>query len=217
MNILLGITGSVAATLTPKLCRALKEIGNVKVVCTESSRRFFSWYDVEVIIDPMGHVGDLCIYTDNITKSTKYDKSEDIHHITLGNWADVFVVAPLTCNTLAKLANGICDNLLTSTFMAWDFSKYVIIAPAMNTRMWVNPITQKNLLTLEDLYTYNVESCMEITLRMIKPVGPIYKELACGDVGVGGMADIKNIIDTVNYTVKMRKLHEEQEQNKAAK
>jgi phosphopantothenoylcysteine synthetase/decarboxylase len=194
MNILLGVTASVAATLTPKLCRELMKVGNVKVVATEKSRYFFDYFEVENIlhgspVDTESYSSDAKIYFDQQEwESNRYHKNQDIPHITLGNWADIFVIAPLTANTLAKMSTGIADNLLTSTYLAWDRMKPIIIAPAMNTRMWNHPATQTNLILLKTIH------------EAIDIIDPVVKLLACGEEGVGAMAEIKTIISTVLET-----------------
>ena len=104
-------------------------------------------------------------------------------HVELRKWADVCVIAPCTANTLAKLANGISDNLLTSICRAWDFKKPIIVAPSMNTFMYLHPITVQHIGVLQS-WGYTI-------------VPPIEKELACGDVGVGAMAEIDSIVKAV--------------------
>lgn len=111
-------------------------------------------------------------------------------HIDLRRWADVMVIAPLSANTLAKLAGGLCDNLLTCVVRAWDFQKPLLVrwwwccahwhavaqvAPAMNTLMWDNPFTARHLATLTELG--------------VQVIPPISKRLACGDVGSGAMQE----------------------------
>ena len=107
-----------------------------------------------------------------------------ILHIDMRKWADVLLLAPLSANTLAKAANGLSDNLVTSVIRAWDWkNKKVFFAPAMNTYMWDNIITQTHLGTL--------------TSWGAVLIPPISKTLACGDTGVGAMADIKDIVKAV--------------------
>lgn len=173
MNILLGVTGSVAAVLTLKLFDALKANHEVKIVITDTVRNFASLdYYKEV-------------YSDR-SEWEQFNKIGDpILHIELRKWADLFLIAPCTMNTLAKITNGLCDNLLTNTARAWDYSKPFFIAPAANTYMWDSPITSKQLITAQDLG--------------IKIIQPINKTLACGDTGVGAMADIKTIIDRLEF------------------
>ncbi len=174
MNILLGLTGSVATTISAKLIDELKKFGDVKVVCTDSSVNFKTSLNMKNPLTPW--------FTDDYEWKTYYNK-DTVFHIDIRKWADVFVIAPLSANTLGKISNGICDNLLTCVAQAWDFSKPIVIAPAMNTHMFTNPTTQKNLKTLTDM-GYVV-------------VPPIRKVLACGDDGIGAMAHINDIVKTV--------------------
>jgi phosphopantothenoylcysteine decarboxylase len=168
MNILLGVTGSVAAVLTPKLIDSLKELGDVKVIFTDTTYNFIHSHEVH-------HQ----IYNDR-SEWSEFDKVGDpILHIELRKWADVMVIAPCTMNTLAKISNGLCDNLLTNVVRAWDWGKPMIIAPACNTYMWDNPITHRQIETMKDMGT--------------KIVPPVNKTLACGDTGIGAMAPIKSI------------------------
>jgi len=93
------------------------------------------------------------------------------------------IIAPLDANTLAKIANGLCDNLLTCTIRAWDVKKPLLFCPAMNTFMWEHPITSEHISRLVSMgYTQ---------------VPPIRKTLACGDTGVGAMAEVATIVTVV--------------------
>jgi phosphopantothenoylcysteine decarboxylase len=95
----------------------------------------------------------------------------------------VFVVAPLSADTLAKLAAGLCDNLLTSVARAWDWAKPFVVAPAMNTAMWEHPVTARQLA--------------ELVRWGVRVVPPVSKALACGDVGNGALAPIDSIVAAV--------------------
>ena len=139
MKILLGITGSVAATLTPQLVTALRATGhNVQVVATKSSLYFF---------DPTA-LGVRVWRDADEWPGKRYVRDQEIPHIELRKWADVLVIAPLSANTLARIAHGQCDNLLTSVTRAWDRTKPIILAPAMNTMMWEHPATSEHLAVL---------------------------------------------------------------------
>jgi phosphopantothenoylcysteine decarboxylase len=135
-------------------------------------------------------------------------------HIALRDWADTLVVAPLDANTHAKFAIGLCDNLLTCLFRAWDFAKPVILAPAMNTRMWESPVTARHLRQLlEDrgdggfAGELRLDEAAEVFAKHapgIVLVPPQCKKLACGDIGMGGMAEVTAIAEAVrrwNYSV----------------
>jgi len=102
----------------------------------------------------------------------------------LAKWCDVCLIAPLTANTLAKIANGLCDNLLSSTIRALGDTK-LVLAPAMNTRMWDNKLTQHHFDLASKYYNVTV-------------VDPVEKVLADGDEGIGGLADDETIIEVIN-------------------
>ncbi len=113
----------------------------------------------------------LCEETEN------WEKNQDYNHIDMGKWADVFVLAPCTANTINKLSNGIADNLLTQTALAYPRVK--LLAPAANTNMLKNPITQASLKMLK--------------LCNFEIISSVVKELACKDVGDGAMAEPQEI------------------------
>lgn len=108
---------------------------------------------------------------------------DPVLHIELRRWADIFVIAPLDANTLAKIANGICDNLLTCIARCWDMNRPFVVYPAMNTLMWEHPVTAKHIDAISS-FGIQVES-------------PQSKLLACGDTGMGGMATVNHIVNTV--------------------
>ena len=108
---------------------------------------------------------------------------DPVLHIELRRWADALVLAPLSANSLAKCAHGLADNLVTCVFRAWDFSSPVLVAPAMNTFMWESPFTEKQLGVLRELGA--------------RVVPTVVKELACGDVGDGAMAEYTTIASAV--------------------
>lgn len=199
MNILIGFTGSVATVLCEKIISEFQKLGEVRVIITESARHFItsdmysSSYPVKIYRDkdewewkiepPPVQMGRFSVPTIRL----KYEKGDEVLHIELRKWADVFVIAPCSANTLAKLANGICDNLLTSVARCWDFNKHFIIAPSMNTFMLEHPSTKIHTDTL--------------TKWGVKVVDPQSKKLACGDVGSGAMAEISTIIDVIKSEV----------------
>ncbi|MDO8669490.1 MAG: flavoprotein [Candidatus Buchananbacteria bacterium] len=187
MKVLLGVTGSVAAKLTPKLFRRLLEDGHeVQIIATKSSLYFWdmrslSWANeyFKVWRDEDEWLGD------------RYVADSSVLHIELAKWADVFLIAPLSKNTLFKIAYGAADNLLTCTAAAWwplagENTKPLIIAPAMNTRMWLHPTTDEQIKRLINLY-----------LGHLKIINPVESLLACGDSGLGALADIEDIVQVV--------------------
>jgi len=187
MNILLGVTGSVAATLTKKMVTALQSLGTVEVVSTRWGNYFTDYPGVKMWHDEdEWHIRDGC---GNITRNKVWEKKNDpVRHIDLRKWAGALVIAPLSANTMAKMANGICDNLLTSIYRAWDRTRPVIVAPGMNTLMWEHPITLQHVLTLKD---WDVQF-----------VGPVSKMLACNDEGMGAMAQIDDIAKALKDTLR---------------
>ena len=205
MKILLGVTGSVAATRTPRLTQALLASGyDVRVVATERSLYFF-----EPTECPCPVVRD----TDEWAND-RYQRGDAVPHIELRNWAELLVIAPIDANTLAKLAVGLCDNALTCVWRAWDMAKPIMLAPAMNTTMWEHPFTAKHLrvigadfgaghvpghLALPDL----IRQINDRSKRM-QIIAPIVKELACGDVGIGAMAEVDDIVQQITeFTAKL--------------
>jgi len=181
MNLLVGVTGSVAAKLTPKLVSTIGtdlELGAVvKIIATEKSLYF--WKPIEVMEET---------FQDH-NEWKDYLPGSPVLHIELRNWADVLLIAPLSANTLAKIANGYADNLLTSVVRAWDRTKPVIFAPAMNTQMWEHPVTEDHITKVAEWYRSTW-------------VQPIKKKLACGDDGLGAMADISDIISAIRHAPK---------------
>jgi len=209
MKVLLGVTGSIAAKLTPKMVKAFQNDGNeVNVILTESAKHFVDW--------------DLCdcpIWRDQDEFPIKYDRVNDdgsmmIPHIYLKDWADVLVVAPLTANTLAKIAHGMSDNLLTSTIRAWKADNPIVVAPAMNTDMWNHPATYRNIEEISHMYHYYRYGEYSDLYRFVQPfntykrlfvlVEPISKKLACGTTGVGAMANIDDIVKATKKVCSFR-------------
>jgi len=150
-NILLGVTGSVAAVKTPELVTALRADGQaVRVVATDSALYFFD----PVALDPTRVLRNPEVVVLDEDEwpgrgdGRRYSRGDAVMHIELRRWADLFVIAPLDANTLAKLANGLCDNCLTCVWRAWDLAKPVVLAPAMNTLMWEHPFTRRHLKSI---------------------------------------------------------------------
>ncbi|KAI9364140.1 flavoprotein [Pilaira anomala] len=166
-NILIAGTGSVAAVKIPLLVSLFKKVPNVnvKVILTESA--YFFVKDATI---------DCPVFREKDEWSEWKKVSDPILHIELRNWADIVVIAPLDANTLGKIANGLCDNLLTCVLRAWDTQKPVVVCPAMNTSMWNHPFTAKHLTILQDILGFKI-------------IDPISKKLACGDTGLGAMAE----------------------------
>lgn len=189
-RILLGITGSVASILYAKLIEQLGTLGVVDVILTEKSKHFVSeGYILDILRKSGGKLySDTNEWQWNINDldyTDKWRKNDPVLHIELRNKSSALVIAPCSANTLAKISNGLCDNLLTTVARAWDFNRPFVIAPAMNTHMWGHPITSKQLNDFQSI-NYN---------NMVVP--PQSKVLACGTEGIGAMADITDIVVAV--------------------
>ncbi|NLE02119.1 MAG: bifunctional phosphopantothenoylcysteine decarboxylase/phosphopantothenate--cysteine ligase CoaBC, partial [Fibrobacter sp.] len=169
-RILVGITGGIAAYKIPHLVRLFKkQNAEVKVVLTPEAR---------------GLVGEGALLTVSGNPVYRDDASfYDMDHIRLSEWADLFLICPATANSIAKIAHGIGDNLLTTLALSIPESK-IMIAPAMNTVMWENKATQENIATVK---SHGI---------MVLPVGS--GELACGTSGAGRMIEPEEIVQTAN-------------------
>lgn len=170
-TVLLGVTGCVAAYKACEVVRGLQKAGlRVKVVMTKNATEF---------INP----GQFRALTREPVAVGTFDDApgDPIHHISLSKEADVFLIAPCTANVLGKIANGIADDLLTTTAMATTAP--LILAPAMNVNMYENDATQQNMAILAE--------------RGVRIVDAGSGYLACGDVGKGRLADPADIVDAV--------------------
>ena len=121
---------------------------------------------------------------------------DPVLHIDLRDWADVLVLAPLSAHTLAKLANGLCDDTLSCVVRAWDLghgsrpAKPILLAPAMNTAMWVHPLTGRQM-----------KEFRELSPKAIRVVEPQEKMLACGEIGNGALASVNVIVEATRSAV----------------
>lgn len=172
-KILLGITGGIAAYKAADLASKLTGNGAVvRTIMTENACKLIAPATLQAVTAQP-------VYT------TLWSGPDDftINHIQLVDWADCVVIAPATADIIGKMANGICDDLLSTTLCTcWD--KKVLLAPAMNSKMWANPIVQKNMAILTDQLKY-------------KTVGPEAGRLACGTTGIGRMAEVTAIIEAI--------------------
>jgi phosphopantothenoylcysteine decarboxylase len=213
-NVLLGATGSVAAVRVPALFDALTAAGHaVKVVATSAATYFFDPAVIGRHLTPSatGRNHDLVVMDEDEwpgrEAGERYGRSDPVLHIELRKWADLFLIAPLDANTLAKLAVGLCDNCLTCAWRAWDPAKPVVLAPAMNTLMWQHSFTRRHLRAIAaDLGAAHIPGHLDDEhliaqindrCKTLHIVSPVVKSLACGDVGMGGLADVAAIVAAV--------------------
>jgi phosphopantothenoylcysteine decarboxylase len=214
-NVLLGVTGSVAAILTPTLYEQLRRQGyQVKVVATQAALYFF---DPAAIGGQAGKRNPEVLILDEDewpgrTAGQRWQRDDPVLHIELRRWADLLLIAPLDANTLAKLAWGLADNCLTCVYRAWDLSRPVVLAPAMNTLMWEHRLTVQHLLTIaatvglprlavEETDPDRAIDWINLTGAKLRIVPPVTKRLACGDVGVGALASPDEILATVRSLI----------------
>lgn len=171
-NILLCVTGSIAAYKAAELAgRFVKDGYNVEVIMTDSALEFITPLTFRSL-------------TKNRVYTSMFDEYEPdkVEHISLAKKADLCLVAPATANIIGKLAAGIADDMATTVIMALEHAP-VIICPAMNTKMYENPIVRRNIKSLEGLGYHFIE--------------PRESLLACGDLGKGALADVEVIVDVV--------------------
>ncbi len=207
----------MAAVKAPELFRALQAAGHeVRAAATRPALAFFDPAELPGapegvtesrspgVLPPGKCHPRLYLDEDEWPATGLFRVGEPVLHIELRKWADVLLLAPLDANTLAKLALGLCDNLLTCVYRAWDFERPVVLAPAMNTLMWEHPATARHFRQLlEDHRGAPVEPgsdalqvCQAIntTCPRLRVVPPVSKRLACGDEGLGGMATIADLV-----------------------
>ena len=178
-SVLLIITGSIAAYKSLDLIRRLREHGViVRVILTKSGAQFVTPLSVSALCENK-------IYDD--LWSLK-DESE-MGHIQLSREADLVVVAPASADIIAKMANGLADDLASATLLASN--KPILLAPAMNTQMWNNPATKRNI--------------QQIKTDGVKIIEPTSGTLACGEVGAGRMAEVDKIVETILSEIRNRK------------
>lgn len=200
-HLLLAASGSVAVVKLPLIIKSLTHHPDlsIRVILTENAARFLTGQSSETptvaSLSALPNVDG--IYHDEDEWALPWERGASILHIELRRWSHLFVIAPLTANTLAKVTAGLSDNLLTSVFRAWDINPgsskraRIIVAPAMNTSMWAHPITAKQISVLEEEWGVNGAKPDQGWVEVLRPE---VKTLACGDVGQGGMRDWQEIV-----------------------
>ncbi|WP_288623266.1 phosphopantothenoylcysteine decarboxylase [uncultured Streptococcus sp.] len=176
-TIVLAVSGSISAYKAADLSNQLTKLGyQVHVLMTEAATQFITPLTLQVLSKKAVHLDVM-----------KEDDPKVVNHIELAKQADLFVVAPASANTIAKLAHGIADNIVTATALALPTNIPKLIAPAMNTKMYDNPLTQRNLQNLQEVGYQEIE--------------PRSSMLACGDVGRGALAGLDAIIQKIQDTI----------------
>jgi phosphopantothenoylcysteine decarboxylase/phosphopantothenate--cysteine ligase len=176
-KILLCVTASIAIIKIPELIKLFKESNNyeIKLIITNCVEKFITKLTFETLLQDK-------VYSDD---DIFMDKTL---HIDIAREIDCILVAPASANTIAKIANGICDNLLTIALMARKASTKCFFAPAMNTEMWFNPANQRNIETLEK--------------DGVTIISPIEGYQVCKEFGIGNMEEPKKIFEVVDSNLK---------------
>ena len=170
-TVVLGVTGGIAAYKIANLASMLvKQHANVRVIMTQNATNFITPTTFETL------TGKKCL-VDTFDRNFEFQ----VEHISLAKQADIFMIAPATANVIAKVAHGLADDMLTTTFLACKKPKYIV--PAMNTQMYENPITQDNL-----------EICRKYGMHVIEPASGY---LACGDTGAGKMPEPETLFEYI--------------------
>lgn len=174
MKLLLGVSGGIAAYKSCDLVSLARKAGHdVRVVMSANAQRFVGAASFEALSgNPV------------LSDTFQGSGSGGIDHIEWAKWADVACLAPLTANTLGKLACGLADDALTTVWMAIPAGVPILLAPAMNTEMWAHPAVLRNLTWLNELNRYHL-------------IDPVEKRLACGDTGIGAMAEPRDILAAI--------------------
>lgn len=183
-KILLGVTGGIAAYKTANLIREFRKAGaSVRVVMTNAATYFISPVTLSALSEGP-------VIADTFPDLHHWQISSDTWHITLGEWADIFLIAPATANTIAKIAYGVADNPVT--IMALSIRCPIVISPAMDTSMWENKATQENI--------------SKLIQRGISVLEPEVGELASGLKGKGRLPELKSIVKAVDEILKKQKM-----------
>lgn len=176
-NILLGVTGGIAAYKSAEIIRLFKKLGaDVRVVMTESAKEFITPLTLQAISG--NEIHDSLLNT---------EAEAAMGHIELAKWADIILIAPCTAETISKITHGRADDLMGALILASKAD--IFIAPAMNMNMWLDDSTQQNYKTLSS--------------RGITFIGPAEGEQACGDIGPGRMVEPENIIELIRSSYKI--------------
>lgn len=216
-HLLLAATGSVATIKIPNILNALSKYDNlsVRVLLSDSAANFLQGQSGEQpSLTDMAKIKNVeGIYLDEDEWRKPWIRGDSILHIELRRWADLLVIAPLSANSLAKVAMGLSDNLISSVVRAWDTigidsarpgivlpfrgRKCIIVAPAMNSAMWAHPVTAEHIQRLSSQWSVESGGSFEV-LR------PVEKELACGDTGSGAMREWTGIVATIETWLQLR-------------
>jgi phosphopantothenoylcysteine decarboxylase len=209
-NVLLAVTGSVAGIKGPELAVRIHQDCNatVRVLLTKGGTKFWDkgkgynrhYWDSMIELSS-GEDGPISVFGASDEWEEWNEVGDPVMHIDLRDWADLLLIAPLSAHTLAKLANGLCDDTLSCVVRAWDFGhgvrpgKPLLLAPAMNTAMYDHPLTSQQLARIQSFWNEQMKP------NRVTRIDPQVKTLACGEVGNGALACVDAIISAVQQAL----------------
>lgn len=202
-HVLIAASGAVGTTKLVQIIEGLSAHKNlsIRLILTGCAVHFLAGQSREQpTLSAISYLPNVdAVYTDSSEWVKPWKRGVPILHISLRKWADVLVIAPLSANTMAKMVNGISDNLLTSVVRAWDamgtidgVKKKIVIAPSMDTAMWRHPVTDKQIKMLEEWGGEN---------GWIEVLQPIEKEMGNGDVAEGAMVGWEKIVEVIEAKI----------------
>ena len=210
-HLLLASSGSVATIKLPNILSELSCYSDlsIRIILTKAAEKFLAGQSTEQpLLKSLCNVKNVDgIYRDEDEWDRPWIRGGGILHIELRRWADIFVIAPLSANSMAKMTAGLADSLLLSVIRAWDTTgeiegsrkKRIVLAPAMNTAMWRHPVTRKQIKILEEDWAIDEEHNGWIEL-----LRPVEKILACGDAGDGAMREWREIVSVIEERLKLK-------------
>lgn len=189
-HLLLAASGSVATIKLPLIIASFETHSNlsIRVILTKAASHFLAGQSPEQpTVSSLSSLPNVDgVHLDEDEWTDPWTRNSNILHIELRRWAHLLAIVPMSANLLAKVTGGLCDDLLTNVIRAWDVTRAIIAAPAMNQMMWDNPVTAKQVAILTDEWKW---------FDILMP--QVMKELACGDVGRGAMCDWREIVTVV--------------------
>lgn len=189
-HLLLAASGSVATIKLPLIIASFETHSNlsIRVILTKAASHFLAGQSPEQpTVSSLSSLPNVDgVHLDEDEWTDPWTRNSNILHIELRRWAHLLAIVPMSANLLAKVTGGLCDDLLTNVIRAWDVTRAIIAAPAMNQMMWDNPVTAKQVAILTDEWKW---------FDILMP--QVMKELACGDVGRGAMCDWREIVTVI--------------------
>ena len=208
MNVLVGVSGGIAAYKAADLVSGLVNTGHdVKVVMTEKAQEFIAPLTLEALSHNVV-----------LTDDEEWAMASKIGHIEYAAWADAFIMYPATANMIAKMAHGIADEIVSTTFLALTKkAKIIFVCPAANTNMWNKPVVKENMSRLSSLmelmYYYNLSIKNKLVLshdrfdhlqynsdsNLYSVLGPVEGKMACGTTGMGKVVSPRKVVEIYNH------------------